>query len=363
MDMDYVYKYLHVLFFDDTKFYEPFVRTLCKNKSLSPNEHIFITDKENVYIEIGSYENVFYVKTVDLYKYMKKAKWIFFHAMPLKRWQIILLPNVMCNRIIWRTWGHDIRPWEKTNKRIYDMLKYIEFKLFKTKVKHFYAMGVANDIDIINIEEVFENKFKYFKMNYSDSAANLEILKNIKSESDNFQKNILVGHNCSLVDNHLEILEKLSKFKNENIHLIIPLSYSNAENGYKEQVIEKAYQIFGMNKVTIMNDFIPKEEYIKLISRIDVAIMDMYHSNGLGNVSYILYFKKKLYIKKGGNMDKAFLKEGIIPNYSSDITCQSFEEFIDNSFDNRYMKFCDDLYNKYAFQSCWEKIMEQCEDS
>ena len=358
--MKYQYKYLHVFFYNDIKFYVPLIKGINHNPLLKPNEHFFITDKEMVYNEIKEYNNTLLIKSSHLLKYMANAKWIILHAMPFKKWQFVFLPNSICKKIIWRTWGHDIRPWNKANRPIYDLLKYLEFQMFKKKIGKIFAMGVANGVDIVNIEEVYEHKFKYFQLIYSDSSQNVDMVKNIMPTQKNIKTNILIGHNSSPVDNHLEILDKLSKFKNDNIHLVIPLSYSDPKNGYKERVIDKAYHIFGEDNVTILNDFIPKEEYIQLISKIDIAIMDMYYSNGLGNISYILYFKKKLYVKKGGNMDKCFTRAGIMPSYTSDISNQTFDEFVDNIFDNKYMYFCKGLYDKDFFQNCWKNFMEQC---
>lgn len=358
--MKYKFKYLHVLFFDDTKFYTSLVKTINSKDVLKPDKHVFITDKENVYKEIAQYTNCHLINDDELLYYISNSRWIIFHAMPLKKWQVCLLPNSICNKIIWRTWGHDIRPWKKTNRFICDFLKYIEFLIFRNKVKKFYAIGIANEIDIVNIEEVYGSKFKYLKINYSDSAENYKLVRNIAPKNDSSTKYVLIGHNCSPVDNHLDILDKLSRYRNEDIHLIIPLSYSNPGNGYKEQIINKAYSIFGMDKVTILDKFVPKDEYVRLLSRIDVAIMDMYYSNGLGNISYILYFRKKLYVRHGSNMDKAFLREGIQPNYTSGILGQSFEEFTKNEFDDKYLKFCEELFDANAFENRWKEIMEEC---
>lgn len=358
--MKYKFKYLHVLFFNDIKFYTSLVKTINSKESLQPFNHVFVTNKENVYKEINQYTNCHLIDDSELLKYMTISRWIIFHAMPLKKWQVCLLPKSICKRIIWRTWGHDIRPWIKTNRCVYDFLKLIEFTLFKNKIKNFYAMGVANEVDIVNIEEVYKTRFKYFKMSYSDSANNVELVRSIIPKNDSLHNYVLIGHNCSPVDNHLDILDKLSKFRDDNIHLIIPLSYSDPGNGYKEQIINKAYSIFGMDKVTILDKFVPKDEYVRLLSRIDVAIMDMYYSNGLGNISYILYFRKKLYVRHGSNMDKAFLREGIQPNYTSGILGQSFEEFTKNEFDDKYLKFCEGLFDANAFENRWKEIMEEC---
>ena len=358
--MKYQYKYLHVFFYNDIKFYVPLIKGINHNPLLKPNEHFFITDKEMVYNEIKEYNNTLLIKSSHLLKYMANAKWIILHAMPFKKWQFCCLPNSLCKRIVWRTWGHDIRPCVKTGRKLYDYLKKVEFKLFVYKIKKIYALGVANLVDVVNFEETYKFKIKTFLMEYTDSSESAQIVKNISPLRSNNGINILIGHNCSPVDNHLEVLNSLARFKKDDVHLVIPLSYSDPKNGYKEQVIKKAYDIFGKDKVTILNDFIPYEQYVKMISQIDVAIMDMYYSNGLGNLDIILYYKKKLYIRKNGNMDKAFRREGIVPYYTCDISSSSFEELVEYKFNENYLKFCEPVYNKDYFENCWRNVMNEC---
>lgn len=359
--MKYLYKYLHVLFFDDVKFYIPLVKIIDETEELNPNEHFFITDQINVYEKLCDYKNVRLVKRRELYKYMNQSRWIILHSMPLKKWQVILLPNSICKKIIWRTWGHDIRPVDVKGLYILDSLRKLEFFIYRKKVELFFAIGIANEIDVVNVEETFCHKFRYFKLNYTDCSREVMLVKRISPAFNDRKKYIMVGHNCSPVDNHLKILDQLAKFKNEEIHVVIPLSYSDPQNGYKEKVIEKAFHIFGEDNMTILEDFMPLEEYIRLVSKIDIAIMDMYYSNGLGNIAYILYFKKKLYICKNGNIDKAFLLEGIKPNYTCDIANQSFEEFVRNDYNDRYIKFCDLLYDENATYIRWKTMMTECD--
>lgn len=351
--------YLHVLFFNDLKFYPSLVRSINNINDLKPEQHFFITCNENVFKSIAQYSNVRLVKRMDLYKYIYISKYVIFHSMPLKKWQFILLPRFICKRIIWRTWGHDVRPFERTGLKIYDFLKYVEFQIYKKKLRTICAIGVANKVDIINVEETYNYKFKYFKLNYLNSIETIDLLKKITISKDHEYLKIMIGHNCSPVDNHLEILDILSKYKNEKIHLLIPLSYSNPENGYKEKVIKKAYDIFGQANVTILEDFITLDAYLNIIASIDIAIMDMYYSNGLSNISYVLYFGKKLYIKKNSNFDKAFLRENIVPNYTSEIVTENFNEFKTNNFDIKYNKFCDDLLDKNVFKNGWLKLINE----
>ena len=93
---------------------------------------------------------------------------------------------------------------------------------------------------------------------------------------------VLIGHNGQEHLNHIETLRLLGKYKKENIKLILSLSYGGT-NKYIEEVSKEAKRIFG-DKVIILSDFIPKEEYFELMERIDIALFNTKRQSGLGNI-------------------------------------------------------------------------------
>ena len=91
-----------------------------------------------------------------------------------------------------------------------------------------------------------------------------------------------------------EIFEYLKKYKKENITVVLPLAYGDAENA--EKIKEEALNIFGKNKVEFWEDFVTYEEYARRIHGIDIAIIDNIYSNGLGNWALLTFFQKKRFI-------------------------------------------------------------------
>ena len=57
-----------------------------------------------------------------------------------------------------------------------------------------------------------------------------------RRENHNSCINIQIGHPSTQVLNHIEVLEDLYKFRDENIRIYIPLSYGDEEYG----IVEKA---------------------------------------------------------------------------------------------------------------------------
>ena len=108
--------------------------------------------------------------------------------------------------------------------------------------------------------------------------------------------NILIGHSCDPNLNHIEVLEDLLKFKDENIKIYIPLSYGIMANG--DQVERKAKDLFG-DKVFCLREMMDRDQYLDFLATIDIAIFNTQRQIGLGNLAPLRYMGKKLFIPAG----------------------------------------------------------------
>ena len=354
------YKYLHILSHQDTKFYPDFVKMINESKEFNVDEFLFITWYKDVYECIKQYKNVLYIdKKNKIYKWLYKSKWIFMHSNFFTKMETILLPKKICKKIIWRTWGHDIRPLDKEK----NILKRFLFKLYVKKVNMFKAIGIANDIDAVNVQNVFGYKLNLYKLNYSYKNNQKEIVEKIKKEGFINKKNeirILLGHNAGKAENHIQNLYRLSRYVNENIKIFIPLSYSNQDQEYIKKIKSTSIDIFGNDKVEFIENFMEYYDYVKLINSMDIAIMDQEFSNGLGNLSLLIYFKKKIFVNKKGNIAQSFINKNITPNYADDIGKIKFDRFIKKNFDSRLDEYINQsaLIDKNANINNLKKIID-----
>ena len=94
---------------------------------------------------------------------------------------------------------------------------------------------------------------------------------------------------------HIEVFEKLRKYRTENIKVYVPLSYGS--NSYAESVISEGKRIFG-DKFYPMTKFMEKEQYFRFLMTIDVAIFANDRQQALGNIVALLYAGKKVYMRK-----------------------------------------------------------------
>lgn len=106
--------------------------------------------------------------------------------------------------------------------------------------------------------------------------------------------NIQIGNSSDPSNNHLEILEKLKPFHDHNIAIYAPLSYGN--QAYAKTVIAAGNAIFG-DKFKPMTDFIPFEQYLEFLGKIDIAVFAHKRQQGMGNTITLLGMGKKVYMR------------------------------------------------------------------
>ena len=202
--------------------------------------------------------------------------------------------------MFWVAWGADLYQWK--NKPEGNILRrckiYIRNAIafrFRERIKYFVGI-FPPDIDYFKKE--FKSDAKTFYASYVGGLFNdlytkrLNLMplegKILNSECINIQ----IGHSSTSILNHIDVLENLVKYKNENIKIYIPLSYGNKE--YGDRVQEVAIQLF-RDKVVCIREMMDKDDYMKFLSTIDIAIFNTTRQIGLGNITPLLYMEKNLY--------------------------------------------------------------------
>lgn len=120
--------------------------------------------------------------------------------------------------------------------------------------------------------------------------------------------NIQVGNSADPSNNHIEALEKLLPYKNDDICIYAPLSYGSQE--YAKKVIAQGKKWFG-DKFIPLTDFMPFEEYLRFLGNIDIAFFNHKRQQALGNAITLLGLGKKVYIRSGLTQTKLFNDLGV----------------------------------------------------
>jgi len=358
------YKYIHLLYCHDLKFCESFIKTIQGSEGeFDIAEHAFITPNKNVFddLNVVRYKNIFYDNSgKNLYiRYASHCEWIISHGLD-DSYRVILTPKKIRSKVLYRYWGGSLTTHLKLNKKkpIQYLKNYIKIQLFRNVMESFAAIGVANNVDVLDFNKLCTG-IKYYRMPYADKEmiqSRIDIMRKIETEQ--FRKKesawILLGHRGKEEDNHINILKMLGRFDSNQIRIIIPLSYGDKD--YIDSVCEYV-QRNNINNVDIIKAFLPYEEYVKLLSTIDIAIFDGFTSYALGNIALVLALKKKIYLNKKGVIREAFDMDAIPYSCIDDIKEMSFEEFVDpiNYPDNLDSSLISSMDADYAIKA-WKIV-------
>ena len=121
--------------------------------------------------------------------------------------------------------------------------------------------------------------------------------------------NILVGNSADPSNNHIEVLDKLRAFRDEDICIYSPLSYG--DRGYAMEIYAYGKEVFG-DKFVPMLDFKSREEYISLLEKIDIAAFNHQRQQGMGNIITLLGLGKTVYMRNDITSWEMFFDFGII---------------------------------------------------
>ena len=319
-------KYIHLIGHNEPKFSSRVVKFINDpSTGIDSGEHLFVVPFKEVYEIVKEYDNVI-LDTESPFlvnKYAPQCKWLICHG-EHKVWDLYKIKNRYLGKVIYRYWGGGFGFRYKKGKLLSNFVK-LFLNLERTrKFNKFAAIGIAKNVDIMNMRgKIKHNRFYY--MPYTDISSE-GILEKVRGKGYTGDGIINVGlyHRGTEDGNHIEILEKLSRF-GDKIRIYVPLSYGN--KAYTEKV--KAYIKENRKyNVIVVDEFMEYEEYVSLINRMDIGIFDCTTSTALGNVAVYLFLKKKMFLNRDGVIKKAFDEENIPHRIVDELDTISFEEFI-----------------------------------
>lgn len=266
-----------------------------------------------------------------LYKILKRYDCIIWHGMiyDWKKSISIFLLQYQLKKSVWVIRGIDLYNYKLKGNGIKSrIINWVNYKIRKK---------------IPKVVTIFPTDEDVYRKEFGDDAQCYMVFYPIGSESfdemdkmaygrprSNREVWILNGNNAYTFNRHEDVLNKLVKFKNENIRIFVPLSYGNDwindRKSYKEDVIARLKKFFKEKGCPIIK-LMPIDEYNVFLSNIDVAIINSNRQNALGNILRLLYIGAKIYLAEDNPAYNYFKSEGISVFSINDIEYQDFEAF------------------------------------
>ncbi len=313
------FKYLHLIINSN-------IRYNLKNLIGNSNDHkIVVVGNDYKDIDLNGINDSVFESFVD------NAKVIFVHFLNERNAKIINRLKSK-KKIIWFCWGADLyylggfenqfllkktrlvrfKIGLKSYKGFKDLLKSIlgRFSDYIPPNKH--VLKAFNKIDLII--PVVQQDYEMLLKNYNVKAGsfNINYLNNVFFQKPEVQeglprKNIMLGNSASFSNNHVELIDHLSRFDLKDRKVFIPLSYGN--RNYAEYVQEYAKKHLG-KPATILNNYLPFEQYIQILNSCESVIMNHCRQQALGNIILALWFESNVFLNSKSGLYDHLIEKG-----------------------------------------------------
>lgn len=351
-------KYLHIITLD--QFYsKEFIDLIDSNLNINDHQFIIFRKNNKKYIKSEDYQKIkiinlphsfkikniiklskfklSHIKFFILYFFkirylMNQAEYIFIHYLT-NEISMILLNITSKAKIFWVMWGTDLYkylPMKLFDQETFQLLNRMKSKAKSIFFKFTHSLNLEirkkaikkidfvinthrGDLKLLN--KYFKTNLKWFSNSIYPNPVHFERLDRIDYNSidikflssNNTEKVVLLGNSGTATNNHLDILQYLSRIKNQNFKIICPLSYG-APN-YIREVIREGKKLFRERFIPLV-DFIEPNIYFKMLKQIDLAVMYHNRQQGVGTLSILLYLGKPICMKKNSTYFY-FLDKGI----------------------------------------------------
>jgi hypothetical protein len=104
------------------------------------------------------------------------------------------------------------------------------------------------------------------------------------------------------------VFRSLARFRSEGVRIVSPLSYGDP--AYVASVIALGNELFG-DQFTPLTEFLPPEQYARLIREVDAAIMNHGFQQALGNIIAMLMLGRKVFVRSDTTPYRYFHDLGI----------------------------------------------------
>ncbi|MFV0590525.1 MAG: TDP-N-acetylfucosamine:lipid II N-acetylfucosaminyltransferase [Draconibacterium sp.] len=151
---------------------------------------------------------------------------------------------------------------------------------------------IKEDFDLLK-RNYPNSTFKYLPFNYNLNAG----LYSNMDQPINSGKNILVGNSASPVNNHLDTFQLLRSIQlDPDQKIIVPLSYGGDQK-YIKTIIKQGRKYFGDHFLPI-TEFMPKEEYYKLLYSVGFGFFNSLRQHAMGNINLLIFLGAKVFLDK-----------------------------------------------------------------
>ncbi|MDL0431991.1 TDP-N-acetylfucosamine:lipid II N-acetylfucosaminyltransferase [Marinobacter sp. TBZ242] len=192
----------------------------------------------------------------------------------------------------WVIWGGDLYEYQDRRVGLNRNLRELFRRFFIRRVGHLVSY-IKGDVELAR--QWYGAKGTHHEcIMYLSNVIDPKMTWETSPNPDHDGLNILLGNSADPSNNHIEALERLLPFKDQNIKIFAPLSYG--DQNHAKKVVTQGKEWFG-NKFVPMTDFMPFEQYLEFLETLDIAIFNHRRQQAMGNTITLLGMGKTVFIR------------------------------------------------------------------
>lgn len=256
------YKYVHIMPFAESSFSLNFIQFI---EEMNLHEHLFVLIAKEKPQHPLEKANVIYKKqlTIGLLRhYQAQGCAIVLHSWPFSTLTSLFFDKALLRDTSWWVWGHDLYRKQSVKQVRSSFLKKIVYWLkllinvfysplidflwswvLSNKLSHLRSIMVNCRSDYDYLRRKTEGSVKIFQSAYSMGYYNEDLDRLIGEKKKGGSKVIMIGHSAFPFLKHHINLDKLLPYKDEDIKILLPLSYGDKD--YAADIAAYARDLFG----------------------------------------------------------------------------------------------------------------------
>ncbi|SHK36675.1 4-alpha-L-fucosyltransferase glycosyl transferase group 56 [Marinobacter antarcticus] len=317
---------LHVAVLD--KFIPPFIKLINEGFGEEAHQFWFTGSIEKYPVEVS--ESVYVCSKgfwAKLRAYAKlilqchSARKIILHGLfDIRVVLILALCPWVLPKCYWVIWGGDLYQYARANNAWRSRTKEV--------IRRFVIQRIGHLITYINGDVDLARKWYGAKgvhhecLMYLSNVVERTIISTGSKKTDRNSLRILLGNSADPSNNHIQALEFLVPYKDQDIKIFVPLSYG--DQGHAKKVISQGREWFG-EKFVPLTDFIAFDQYLEFLKSLDLAIFNHQRQQAMGNTITLLGMGKTVFMQSDVNHWRFLSGLGITLNDVAGLTLRQID--------------------------------------
>ena len=346
-----------------------------------PDDNLYICFHDTELKHVKPHRNLHFCGNIDVFdnSLLSNIDRIIIHYLNLKKVNFILKHNLVNIPVYWCVWGADLYNTFLVNRgysiyyepqflgklhNIKILIKKILLKFSIISPTEKYMLNFIKDhinylvssVDFFIAKQFLGNYIKGEQVKNFNYYPIENVLGNLSSQMVNGNI-IMIGNSASFTNNHSYAFKYLSKLNIKGKQIVTPLNYGGSPD-YIKHIIKQGKRIWTDSYKPLL-DFLPLDEYNKLMLSSEICIFSNWRQEAAGNIRIALYLGAKVFMSEKSPFFHFLQEIGVNVFSLENMSQEDLDIPLDDESKKRNRDIIFNLYNEKStienIRKIWEK--------